>query len=205
KALTGREPKKGEKTTHGVSIDIQAMQLPHPDREGVQIQLNAWDFGGQEVYRVTHQFFFSRRSIYLVVWEPRLGVQQSQVEDWLKMIRLRVGEDARVIIVSTHCKTGERIARIDTPVLMRDYGSMIVDFHEVDSLVDDGETGEKVGIAKLKELIVEAAKKLDQMGMAFNRRWREARDELLKGSDPRVSYQAVTTICEKHGLDAMAT
>src|SRR5262249_26853262 len=119
--------------------------------------------------------------------------------------RLRVGEDARVIIVSTHCKTGERIARIDTPVLMRDYGSMIVDFHEVDSLVDDGETGEKVGIAKLKELIVEAAKKLDQMGMAFNRRWREARDELLKGSDPRVSYQAFTTICEKHGLDAMAT
>jgi GTPase SAR1 family protein len=99
----------------------------------VKIQFNSWDFGGQEVYRVTHQFFFSRRSIYLLVWEPRKGVQASQVEDWLKIIRLRVGDDARAIIVSTHCKTGERIARIDKPVLMRDFGSMIVGFHEVDS------------------------------------------------------------------------
>ena len=84
KALKGQEgqlPQEGESTTHGVEIDIQALHLPHPDEDGVEIQLNAWDFGGQEVYRVTHQFFFSRRSLYLVVWEPRRGVQQCQVED----------------------------------------------------------------------------------------------------------------------------
>jgi internalin A len=122
KALTGREPRSDEPTTHGVKIDIQAMRLPHPEKPGVQIQLNAWDFGGQEVYRVTHQFFFSRRSLYLLVWKPRMGVQQCQVEDWLRLIRLRVGSDARVIIVSTHCRMDESIARIDQPVLMRDFG-----------------------------------------------------------------------------------
>jgi internalin A len=60
KALMGREeepPRAGEPTTHGVQIDVHALRLPHPDQEGVEIQLNAWDFGGQEVYRVTHQFF----------------------------------------------------------------------------------------------------------------------------------------------------
>ncbi|MBI3168253.1 MAG: leucine-rich repeat domain-containing protein, partial [Chloroflexi bacterium] len=102
-----QEPRQGEPTTHGVEIDIHGLKLPHPEKDGVEIQLNAWDFGGQDVYRVTHQFFFSRRSLYLLVWEPRRGVQQGQVEDWLNMIRLRVGDDARVIIVSTHCKTGE--------------------------------------------------------------------------------------------------
>ena len=199
------QPREGEPTTHGVKIDIESLRLPHPEKKDVEIRLNAWDFGGQEVYRVTHQFFFSRRSIYLVAWEPRKGVQQCQVEDWLKMIRLRVGDDARVIIVSTHCRTGERIARIDKPVLMRDFGTMIVGFHEVDSLVPDEETGEMVGVRELKELIAEAAKDLEQMGMEFNRDWREARDELLAMESPRISYAEFAAVCARHGLNAIAT
>ena len=204
KALMGREgeePREGEPTTHGVQIDIHALRLPHPDKEGVEIQLNTWDFGGQEVYRVTHQFFFSRRSLYLLVWEPRAGVQQCQVEDWLKLIRLRVGDDARVLVISTHCKTGERIARIDKPVFLRDFGSMIVGFHEVDSLVDDPATGEKVGMAELKRIIAQESAGLEQMGMPFNRRWKEARDELLAQPEPRVSYQEFAQVCASHGLE----
>jgi len=145
KALTGKDPQTNESTTHGVDIAIQALHLPHPQKENVEIKLNAWDFGGQEVYRVTHQFFFSKRSVYLLVWEPRRGVQQCQVEDWLKLLRLRVGDEARVIIISTYSQSGQHIARIDKPVLKRDFGDMIVDFHEVDSLVDDPATGEKGG------------------------------------------------------------
>lgn len=205
KALTGQEPRADEPTTHGAKIDVKALLLPHPEKQGVEIQFNSWDFGGQEVYRVTHQFFFSRRSIYLLVWEPRKGVQACQVEDWLKIIRLRVGDDARVIIVSTHCKTGERIAHIDKPVLMRDFGSMIVGFHEVDSLVDDPATGEKVGIAALKTMIADAAKNLEQMGMLFNRDWREARDELLAMREPCVSYACFADVCARHNLDDIST
>ncbi|MCI0476599.1 MAG: ADP-ribosylation factor-like protein, partial [Anaerolineales bacterium] len=205
KALTKKQPRAGEPTTHGVKIEVQALLLPHPEKQGVEIQFNAWDFGGQDVYRVTHQFFFSRRSIYLLVWEPRKGVQASQVEDWLKIIRLRVGDDARVIIVSTHCKTGERIARIDKPVLLRDFGSMLVGFHEVDSLVNDPATGEKVGIAKLKTMIADAAKNLEQMGMPFNRDWRAARDELLAMKEPCISYAQFADVCARHNLDDIST
>ena len=116
-----RAPKKDETTTHGVEIDIHGLQLPHPEKEGVEIQLNAWDFGGQEVYRVTHQFFFSRRSLYLLVWEPRRGVQQGQVEDWLNMIRLRVGDDARVhhrlhILQNGRAHRAHRQARLQTAI-----------------------------------------------------------------------------------------
>ena len=116
-----------------------------------------------------------------------MGVQQSQVQDWLELIRLRVGDQARVIIVSTHCRTSGRIARIDMPVFERDFGSMIVGFHEVDSLVDDQETGEKVAVARLKEMIAEVASDLPQMGMEFNRNWREAQDELLARSETRIT------------------
>ncbi len=205
KALTGKEPKADEPTTHGVQIEVQALYLPHPGMEGVDIQFNTWDFGGQEVYRVTHQFFFSRRSIYLLVWEPRRGVQQSQVEDWLKLIQLRVGRDARVIIVSTHCRTGERIARIDQPVFREMFGEMIVDFHEVDSLVDDETSGEKTGIAELKRVIADVAVELEQMGMPFNRQWRDARDDLLTlgKTCPCISYSDFSETCEKYGLSSI--
>ncbi|MCK6560498.1 hypothetical protein HUU39_13110 [candidate division KSB1 bacterium] len=205
RALTGQEPRVGEPTTHGVKINIQALRLPHPEKAGVNIQLNAWDFGGQEIYRVTHQFFFSKRSVYLLVWEPRMGVQQCQVEDWLKLIRLRVGDEARVIIVATHCRTGQRLARIDQPVFLRDFGSMIAGFHEVDSLVDDPATGEKVGLRELQGLIQNAAKDLEQMGMEFNRDWRESRDELLALPQPYLSYEEFAAVCRRHHLNEPAT
>ncbi|MFZ4661008.1 MAG: COR domain-containing protein [Caldilineaceae bacterium] len=209
KALKGKKgeeaPKPGERTTHGVEIDIHGLLLPHPTQDGIEIQLNAWDFGGQDVYRVTHQFFFSRRSLYLVIWEPRRGVQAGQVEDWLNMIRLRVGEEARVLIVSTHCKTGERIARIDKPVLQQQYGDMIVGFYEVDSLVPDGQTGEMVGIAALKKVIAEQSARLKQMGMLFSPQWKAARDELIAHPEPRISYAAFSEICANHTLSPIAT
>ncbi|MEQ9372540.1 MAG: leucine-rich repeat protein [Coleofasciculus chthonoplastes F3-SA18-01] len=205
KALTGKDPQTNEPTTHGVDIAIQALHLPHPQKENVEIKLNAWDFGGQEVYRVTHQFFFSKRSVYLLVWEPRRGVQQCQVEDWLKLLQMRFGDDVRVIIISTYCQTGQHIARIDKPVLKRDFGDMIVGFHEVDSLVDDPATGEKVGIAQLKQIIAETAQSFDQMGVVLNTAWRESRDELLAIDKPRISYTKFTTVCATHGLNDIAT
>lgn len=206
KALKGKQgeaPQEHEPTTHGVEIDIHGLRLPHPAQDGVEIQLNAWDFGGQDVYRVTHQFFFSRRSLYLLVWEPRRGVQQGQVEDWLNMIRLRVGDEARVIIVSTHCKTGERIARIDQPVFKQQYGDMIVGFHEVDSLVPDESSGEMTGIAELKQIIATEATTLPQMGMGFNRDWKAARDELLALPEPRIAYSTFSEVCAAHGLSQL--
>ena len=209
KALKGKEgkeaPRKDETKTHGVEIDIHGLRLPHPEKDGIEIQLNAWDFGGQEIYRVTHQFFFSRRSLYLLVWEPRRNVQQAQVEDWLNMIRLRVGNEARVLIVSTHCKSGETLARIDQPVLRQQYGEMIVGFYEVDSLVLDESTGEMTGIAELKKVIAEESAKLEQMGMLFNNNWKASRDELLGISEPRITYSVFSEVCTRHSLSQIDT
>ena len=200
-----RVPKKDEITTHGVKIDLNALQAPHPEKEGVNIQLNAWDFGGQEVYRVTHQFFFSPRTLYLLVWEPRRGVQQCQVEDWLNMIRLRVGDDARVLIISTNSKSGGHIARIDQPVFKQQYGEMIVGFYEVDSLVPDKETGEMVGIAELKRIIAAEATKLNHVGMLFNNDWKAARDELVARSEAHISYNTFAEVCSHHKLSEIDT
>lgn len=146
-ALNDLEFVEGRETTHG--IEMCALQLPHP-RSQDTILLNVWDFGGQPVYRITHQFFYSRRSLYLLLWSPRRGAESCDVEGWIRRIRLRVGEEARILVVSTHSETGDRVARIDERTLCRDYGSIIVGFHEVDS-----KTG--AGIKELRAILAEQA------------------------------------------------
>jgi Leucine-rich repeat (LRR) protein len=197
-ALRGEPFLENRPTTHG--IEIHAFHLPYPDGQGVppsekEITFNAWDFGGQPIYRVTHQFFFSKRSLYLLLWSPRLGVEQCDVEGWIKRIRLRVGDGAKILIVATHCRTGGRIARIDEGHLRREYRDNIAGFHEVDSK-------EGVGVDELRVLIAQTATGLPQMGEPFNVKWKAARDEVLglQRSTPHIRYADFEGICRRHGL-----
>ena len=191
-----REPfVDGRKTTHG--IEIHALELPHPDLDEA-ITLNAWDFGGQPVYRVTHQFFFSRRSLYLLLWNSRLAVEQGDVEGWIRRIRLRVGDGARIVIVATRCESEGRIARIDEEQLRKDHGDVIAGFQEVDS-----KTG--FGVEELKILIARVAAALPQMGEPFNIHWQAARDDILAIQEPRIPFSTFAEVCAGHGLDQTDT
>ena len=69
-ALKGETFVEGRPTTHG--IEISPLTVRHPSLS-VDMMVRAWDFGGQEVYRVSHQFFLTRRALYLVVWNARLA------------------------------------------------------------------------------------------------------------------------------------
>ena len=140
-ALRGAPFVEGRPTTHG--IEIWPLTFRHPDIDR-DMTLRAWDFGGQDVYRVTHQFFFSRRALYVVVWNARQGQEQDEVEGWLRRIRLRVGRDARIMVVATHCE--ERLPELDYPHLEHAFPDMLAGNFEVDN-----RTG--AGIPELREAI----------------------------------------------------
>nr|WP_242034667.1 leucine-rich repeat protein [Microcystis flos-aquae] len=75
-------------------INIEKWQLSQkPD-----IRLNLWDFGGQKVMQTTHQFFLTKRSLYLLVLDNRKNEQQNRLEYWLKLIET-YGGNSPVIIV----------------------------------------------------------------------------------------------------------
>jgi internalin A len=86
-------------TTHG--IEVGKLKLPHPNRPQMEITLNTWDFGGQQIYHATHQFFLTKRSLYLVVWNARLGAEQGRLDHWLHTIKI-LAPDAPVLLVATH-------------------------------------------------------------------------------------------------------
>ena len=114
-------------TTH--NIVRREVSLAHPDSDQAhEIHLNAWDFGGQEVYRIINQFFYTPQALYLVLWNARYGPKQCDLEQWLRRISLRVGRTAKVIVVATYYTTDQRISRLDEDDLRRKYGDMIAGY-----------------------------------------------------------------------------
>ena len=101
KALIGEKYDKNEPTTHG--IRIKEIRLRHPERPDVQMRLSSWDFGGQDIYHATHQFFLSDRSLFVLLWNARQGWEQAKLPHWLEIIQARAPH-ARVILVATHAE-----------------------------------------------------------------------------------------------------
>jgi len=72
-------------------------------RREEDVQLNIWDFGGQEIMHATHQFFLTQRSLYLLVLNGRQGHEDGDAEYWLQLIQ-SFGEDSPIIIVLNKIK-----------------------------------------------------------------------------------------------------
>ena len=66
KRLTGIDPDPHESQTHG--IEIHDFEMPCGKEK---ILVHFWDFGGQEIMHATHQFFLTKRSLYLLVLDAR--------------------------------------------------------------------------------------------------------------------------------------
>ena len=124
-ALRGEEFVEGLPTTHG--IEIKEIEVTDPEsKKG--ITLNGWDFGGQRVYRPTHQLFFSSPAVYLVVWKPREGSQAGQIKDWIRLVKHRELE-AKIIVVATHGGPNQRQPDIDRQELWDLFGKdTLIDF-----------------------------------------------------------------------------
>jgi len=177
------------KTTHGIEIDT--LSRPHPDIPDQTLLLNTWDFGGQDIYRATHQFFLTKRSLYLVVWNARLGGEQGKLDYWLNTIRV-LAPEAPILLVSTHID--ERMPDINEPRYLADY-PQIKEVIRISS-----KTGE--GIDELQRALARHAAKLPLMGQPWPRSWIKVEQELLAKPEHHISEGAYMDLCMKKGVHA---
>jgi len=183
-------------TTHG--IEIKPIKMLNP-RTGKELTLNGWDFGGQRVYRPTHQLFFSAPAVYLVVWKPREGSQQGFVKEWIKLVKHRA-PDAKILVIATHGGPGARQPDIDRQELWDLFGqTTIIDFFFVDSKPD--ENGQRRGIDELKSEIARVASMLPEMGRAIPKSFKNVHQALQEKVDPYLPLDKVLAICHDYGMD----
>src|SRR5690606_34890134 len=77
---------EAENQTEGINVESWSLDVNRTQQGIVPIALNIWDFGGQEIMHATHQFFLTKRSLYLLVLDARQGEDEGRVEYWLALI-----------------------------------------------------------------------------------------------------------------------
>jgi Leucine-rich repeat (LRR) protein len=187
-ALRGEDWITDRPTTHG--IEIKPLEVSVDD---VDLTLNGWDFGGQRIYRPTHQLFFSSPAIYLVVWNPRVGPERHFVEYWIDLIRHRAGEDARMLVVATHSGPGERSAHLDEAGIRDRYGDSVAGFCQVDSRVG-------AGIDELRSSVANIAMTLPYVGRWYPSQWRELRELMAGDEHAYLTYRSYELTAITNGL-----
>lgn len=203
-ALRGDPWEESRDSTHGIEIKPVGVTVPTTDNE---ITLNGWDFGGQRVYRPTHQLFFSAPAVYLVVWKPREGPQQGFVKEWIKLVKHRE-PDAKILVVATHGGPKERQPDIDRQELWDLFGKdTVVDFFSVESKPPtyDEETnvwvGERAGIKGLREAIACVAASLPEVGRFVPKRWRDTLVALKANGAAYLPLGEVIKLCTELAMD----
>lgn len=190
RALRGNPFNPQEETTHGITRT--KLPLPHPEQKAVTMQLNAWDFGGQQIYHATHQFFLTARSLYLLVWNARLGFEQSKLDYWLDAIHARAPESP-VLLVATAAFEG-RPADLPLAELRAKY-PQIVDSYSVSNR--DG-----TNIQEVRAAIADASAKLPLMGERWPAPWLRTAEFLRSSHRDVLSASDFRGTMTKLGIDA---
>ena len=185
RALRGKKFKSDLATTHGIEID--SLNIEHPTEPGVTMELNCWDFGGQEIYHATHQFFLTDRSLFVLVWNARHGFGQGKLRYWLDAIQSRAPKSPVLIVAAW---TDERDADLPLAELREEY-PQIVGHYEISN-----KTGE--GVEALRTALADTAKDLPLMGETWPADWLKAAEALRTMEEKHISPAAMQKIMSKH-------
>ncbi|BDA76389.1 hypothetical protein CAL7716_105550 (plasmid) [Calothrix sp. PCC 7716] len=109
------ELQPSEKSTEGIDV----IQWKFPLDNGHEFRVNIWDFGGQEIYHQTHQFFLTQRSLYALVADTR--TENTDFYWWLKVAEL-FSDSSPVLIIKNEkqdrdTQVNERQLRAEFPNL----------------------------------------------------------------------------------------
>ncbi len=185
-----------EQSTEGININRwvipkKEIQLINPKIER-DFQINIWDFGGQEIYHSTHQFFLTKRSIYLLVTESRKEDSHDDFFYWLNIIKL-LGDKSPVMMVQNKCDQPIK----DLPI--KEYKSAfnnIITFDKI-SLAQEY----KKGFQDFKTSLKKMATELPHIGNPLPKVWVDIRRDIeklkLSGRD-YISREEYLDICRSH-------
>jgi internalin A len=184
------------KALRAVPHDEREPETPGIERNPLQINngestitAHIWDFGGQEFLHQTHQFFFSERSIYVVVLTGRQGRPMQEAEYWLRLIRT-YGTGSPVVIALN--QINGHPFNVDEYFLMETYP-------EVQAVVKT-DCDPRVGIEPLRELLGNLAGQMPSVREKIAPSWARVRARLEEMHESFVTFAEYREICAQEGV-----
>ena len=153
------------------------------------IKLNIWDFGGQEIMHATHKFFLTRRSVYILVINPRVQDQHSgdiEINYWLKIISSFAGLSPIIIVIN----------KIDIHKIDLAKGAIKDRFPQVIGFVETS-CKTNTGIDKVKSLIQNAISSLNHLQDIIPLNYLKVKEKLESTNKDYLHYFEYISLCKK--------
>lgn len=160
-------------------------------------RINIWDFGGQEIYHATHQFFLTRHSVYLLVIEARKDIRHVDFFYWLNIIKV-LSNNSPVIVVLNKIDLPTKSLSLSsyqekfTNLLKYNEVSCLDEYtHTIDSLRED-----------IKKIIFDK-NLLPEIGITLPKVWVEIRrrlDKLKQEGNNYIDLNLYFEICADYGM-----
>ena len=188
------ELKPQEASTEGIDVIRWsfpcAVRVKRDGREELhqtQFKVSIWDFGGQEIYHATHQFFLTRRSLYLLVADDRK--EDTDFNYWLQVVELR-SDRSPLLIVQNEKQDRQRAI---------DLGSLRARFPNLREALRVNLATNR-GLDALIEAIRQELERLPHIGTPLPKTWSQVRAALE--NDPRnyISLDEFLDICQQNGF-----
>ncbi|MEH1925288.1 leucine-rich repeat domain-containing protein [Nostoc sp.] len=175
---------KNQSQTDGLNVETWNVPVNSKD-----IRLNVWDFGGQEIYHATHQFFLTKRSLYLLVCNCRTSEEENRIEYWLKLIE-SFGGQSPVIIVGN--KKDEQPLDINRKALREKYPNI--------QAIIETSCQDNIGIDELRTAILQQIGNLKEVYDLLPLSWFEVKQQLESMPQDFISYNRYIGICHENKI-----
>jgi internalin A len=150
--------------------------------------LNLWDFGGQAIYHGTHQFFFSKNSLYVLLADTR--EQKTDFNYWLLTIEQLAGDSPLMIVLN---KREGHTWQIDETGYKSRYGKIIKE-------IATANLSNPKEIPQLQKSIKFWLEKLPQIGDKLPASWVNIRESLNNENKSFISFERFKEICDTHDI-----
>lgn len=183
-----------ENSTLGIKIE-ESWQFTHPQKNNINFSTNIWDFGGQQIQYMTHQFFLTPGAVYVLVSANDRKETTANFPYWFKIIHL-LGEENGVhspILVVQNDKNGQFINQFNETYYRERYPELSITTRPVDLKNDDD-------FKVLRNEIQKLLTSLPHVNEPRPAKWEPIRHDLreLAKTKNHISFDEYAAICRKH-------
>ena len=175
---------KNEASTEGIDIITWEFDLPNTDKK---FRVNIWDFGGQEIYHATHQFFLTKRSLYILVADTRK--EDTDFYYWMSVVQL-LTDNSPILIIKNEKQDRQR--EININALRGQFSNL------KETLATNLQTNR--GLLEIITSIQDCIKKLPHIGQVLPKTWVKVREALETDTRNYISLQEYFDICTANGF-----
>ncbi len=185
--------------THGINIE-EGLEMRHHALGDRVFYANLWDFGGQELQYMTHQFFLTPRALYVLLMDARS--ESPNLPYWFKIISLlgRQASDSQekvqllLVFNKRSGSSGKSPLYQDVLKYYEDY--LDVSYIEADLAINEN------NFFPVRSKLADMLVNLPIVKAKLPKQWKPIRDALREEAkkQPYINTEQLSEICSTHQI-----